>query len=94
MELVTTQMTERQRKYHETSPYEIGLDKNAANYVPLTPLAFLKRSAAVFPARAAVVYAQWSMASAVTAGVRRITAVANWPRHWRRMVLAAAIPWR
>ena len=58
MELVTTQMTERQRKYHETSPYEIGLDKNAANYVPLTPLGFLKRSAAVFPDRAAVVYGE------------------------------------
>src|SRR6516165_2741179 len=51
-------MTERQRKYHETSPYEIGLDKNAANYVPLTPLGFLKRSAAVFPDRAAVVYGE------------------------------------
>ena len=29
----------------EANPYEIGLDKNAANYVPLTPIAFLLRSA-------------------------------------------------
>ena len=41
-----------------TNPYEIGLDKNAANFVPLTPLGFLSRSAAVFPDRAAVVYGE------------------------------------
>jgi fatty-acyl-CoA synthase len=36
--------------------YEAGLDKNAANYVPLTPIAFLLRSAAVYPNRLAVAY--------------------------------------
>jgi fatty-acyl-CoA synthase len=41
-----------------TSPYDIGLDKNAANFVPLTPLGFLSRSAAVFPERTAVVYGE------------------------------------
>jgi hypothetical protein len=30
----------------DANPYEIGLDKNAANYVPLTPISFLLRSAA------------------------------------------------
>jgi fatty-acyl-CoA synthase len=39
-----------------TSPYDIGLDKNAANYVPLTPIGFLLRSAAVYPNRLAVVH--------------------------------------
>ena len=29
--------------------YSIGLDKTRANYVPLTPLSFLERSAAVYP---------------------------------------------
>src|SRR5215469_4122327 len=38
------------------NPYEIGLDKNAANYVPLSPIGFLLRSAAVYPDRLAVVY--------------------------------------
>src|SRR5215813_1626993 len=38
------------------NPYEIGLDKNAANYVPLTPIGFLLRSAAVYPNRLAVVH--------------------------------------
>jgi fatty-acyl-CoA synthase len=39
-----------------TNVYEVGLDKNAANYVPLTPIAFLLRSAAVYPNRLAVAY--------------------------------------
>ena len=40
----------------DTNPYEIGLDKNAANYVPLTPIGFLRRSASVWPDRLAVAY--------------------------------------
>ena len=35
---------------------ETGLEKNAANYTPLTPLSFLKRASAVFPDEDAVVY--------------------------------------
>jgi len=42
----------------DANPYEIGLDKNAANYVPLTPIGFLLRSAAVYPDRSAVVYGE------------------------------------
>ena len=38
------------------NPYEIGLDKNAANYVPLSPIAFLLRSASVYPDRLAVAH--------------------------------------
>jgi fatty-acyl-CoA synthase len=41
-----------------TSPYDIGLDKNAANYVPLSPVSFLLRSAAVYPNRLAVAYGE------------------------------------
>ncbi len=37
------------------SPYESGLDKNPANYVPLSPLTFLERSATVFPGRLSLV---------------------------------------
>jgi fatty-acyl-CoA synthase len=36
--------------------YELGLDKNPANYVPLTPLSFLARSAAVYPNHVSTVY--------------------------------------
>ena len=31
------------------TPYDIDLDRNPANYQPLTPLGFLERAAAVFP---------------------------------------------
>jgi len=72
-----------------TNPYEIGLDKNAANYVPLSPIGFLMRSAAVYPNRLAVVHGErrysWRealercrrLASALSArGVRRGDTVA------------------
>ncbi|MBI5780769.1 MAG: acyl-CoA synthetase [Rhodocyclales bacterium] len=40
------------------SPYEMGLDKTPANYVPLTPLTFLSRSAYIYPERTAVIHGQ------------------------------------
>ena len=36
--------------------YSIGLDKTPANFVPLTPLSFLARSAAVYPDHVSTVY--------------------------------------
>jgi fatty-acyl-CoA synthase len=36
--------------------FDQGLDKNAANYAPLTPLSFLERSASVFPDVPAVIH--------------------------------------
>ncbi|MBX6367685.1 MAG: acyl-CoA synthetase [Rhodospirillales bacterium] len=39
-----------------SNPFEVGLDKNAANFVPLSPLSFLARTAAVYPDRLAVVH--------------------------------------
>ena len=38
------------------NPYEIGLDKNPANYVPLSPLSFIERTAMVYPTRTSVVH--------------------------------------
>ena len=38
------------------SPYETDLDKNPANYQPLTPLSYLERSALIFPDRTAVIH--------------------------------------
>jgi fatty-acyl-CoA synthase len=37
-------------------PYDSGLDKNAANYVPLSPLGFIARAAAIYPRRLAVLH--------------------------------------
>jgi fatty-acyl-CoA synthase len=36
--------------------YETGLGKNAANFTPLTPLKFIKRTATVYPSRLAMVH--------------------------------------
>ena len=38
------------------SPYDIDLDRTAANFQPLSPLPFLQRAAAVFPERIAIVH--------------------------------------
>ncbi len=38
------------------SAYDHGLEKNAANFTPLTPLSFLPKAAAVYPSRTAVIH--------------------------------------
>jgi fatty-acyl-CoA synthase len=38
------------------TPYDTDLDRNPANFQPLTPLGFLERAAAVFPAHTAVIH--------------------------------------
>ena len=70
------------------SPFETDLDKNPANYQPLTPLTFLARSAAVYPDHTAIIhgsarttYAEFyarcrKLASALTkAGIKKGEAV-------------------
>ena len=47
-------MAEEQRPMH--NPFETDLDKNAANYVPLTPLSFLTRTAYVYPGHTAWIH--------------------------------------
>jgi fatty-acyl-CoA synthase len=44
------------------SPYETDLDRNSANYQPLTPLSFLARAAQVYPDQVAVIHGprQWT----------------------------------
>ncbi|MCW5662361.1 MAG: acyl-CoA synthetase [Piscinibacter sp.] len=38
------------------NPYALGLEKNAANHVALSPLSFLERAALVYPQRPAIAY--------------------------------------
>ena len=38
------------------NPYELNLEKNIANYTPLSPLSFLQRAADVYPEYPSVVY--------------------------------------
>jgi fatty-acyl-CoA synthase len=39
-----------------TTPYDVGLDRNAANFQPLTPLSFLARAAEVYPDQTAIIH--------------------------------------
>jgi len=47
------------------SPYDTDLDRNAANFQPLTPLSFLSRAAEVYPDQTAIVHGarSWSYAA-------------------------------
>jgi len=59
------------------SPYEQYLDKNAANYQPLTPITYLERAAKTYPAHVAIIH-----------GDARIT----YDRFWKRSLrLASAL---
>jgi len=60
------------------NPYDIDLDRNRANYAPLTPLGFVERAACVYPQRLAVVH-----------GARRYTWAENYAR-CRRLASALA----
>ena len=40
------------------NPYATGLDKNAANFVALSPISYIERAAQVYPQRCAVVYGE------------------------------------
>jgi len=40
------------------SQYSADLDKNAANFTPLSPLTFIERAASVYPERTAVIYGE------------------------------------
>jgi 3-(methylthio)propionyl---CoA ligase len=60
----------------DDDPYRIGLDKNAANYVPLTPLTFIERSAYVYPDVVALIHGKRRYTWAETYGrVRRLASV-------------------
>ncbi len=45
-----------------TTPYDTGLERNAANFQPLTPLSFLARAAEVYPEQTAIIHGarSWS----------------------------------
>jgi len=58
------------------NPYLQGLDQNAANYVPLTPLTYLERAASVWPDRIAVIHGPIRRTWAETASRARALASA------------------
>jgi len=66
------------------SQYDIGLDKNPANYVPLTPLSFLVRSAAVYPNHVSAVYEGKSFTWARPMRAAALRLLSGGPGHRRR----------
>jgi fatty-acyl-CoA synthase len=52
----TARLAARLRASIAGSPYDLNLERNPANYQPLTPLTFLERAASVFPERRAIVH--------------------------------------
>jgi len=54
--LASARSTDRIEPLAVPNPYEIGLDKNSANYAALTPLGFIAWSARVCPTRVAVIH--------------------------------------
>jgi len=61
------------------SPYDIDLDRNAANYQPLTPITFLERAAKVFPERVAILHGSrgWTYADFYTRTRKLASALAR-----------------
>jgi fatty-acyl-CoA synthase len=59
--------------------YDTDLDRNAANYQPLTPLTFLERAASVFPDHRAVIHGQrsWTYAELYARSRRLASALAQ-----------------
>ena len=62
------------------NPYDVDLDRNAANFASLTPLGFIERAASVYPGHTAVIH-----------GRRRYTWAETWARSRR---LASALSQR
>jgi len=61
------------------SPYDTDLDRNPANFQPLTPLSFLERAAAVFPDHTAIIHGarKWNYAEFYARARRLASALAK-----------------
>ncbi|MGV6873536.1 acyl-CoA synthetase [Pseudochelatococcus sp. B33] len=62
-----------------SNPYATDLDKNPANYQPLTPLSYLERAAKVFPSQVAIIHgaARWTYGEFWRRSLRLASALAR-----------------
>ena len=79
----------RTRGHAMATPYETDLDRNPANFQPLTPLSFLQRAASVFPDRVAIVHGPLRRSYATSMPARAVL-----PRHCASAASGAATPCR
>ncbi|MCC6869440.1 MAG: acyl-CoA synthetase [Burkholderiales bacterium] len=65
------------------NPYANDLDRNAANYAPLTPISFLARAAQVYPRRVSVIHGarRYTWADTYERSRRLASALAGWGIH-------------
>src|SRR5215472_760643 len=61
------------------SPYDTDLERNPANFQPLTPLSFLERAASVFPKHTAIIHGsrKWNYAEFYARARRLASALAK-----------------
>jgi fatty-acyl-CoA synthase len=61
------------------TPYDTDLDRNAANFQPLTPLSFLARAAAVYPDQTAIIHGKraWTYAEFFARATKLASALAK-----------------
>jgi fatty-acyl-CoA synthase len=71
-----------------TSIYDQHLPRNEANFAPLSPLAFIERTAEVYPDRLAIVHG-----ACARPGARPTRAAANWPARCSARASARTTPW-
>ena len=78
------------------TPYDTDLDRNPANFQPLTPLGFLERAAAVFPGHTAIIHGPLRRTYAeFYARTRRLASALIEARHQaRRQRVGACSPTR
>jgi len=75
------------------NPFDVGLDKNAANFVPLSPISFLFRAAAVYPHHLSAVYENRSFTwSETLERCRRVASFLNGRGIGRGDTVAAMLP--
>ena len=70
------------------SIFDTDLPRNEANFAPLTPLAFIQRTAELYPERLAIVHGELRRA-----GARPMRAAASWPAACAKAASARTTPW-
>ena len=57
--------------------FHTGLEKNPANYTPLTPIDFIERTASIYPDQTAIVYKDYKTMTYGKVGAKPIIAAAK-----------------
>ena len=67
-------------------PFDTGLDRHPANFVPLSPISFLRRAVSSFRDKIAVIDGEGASATPICMSV-----ACGWPQLWRIAVWGGSI---